>query len=57
MHQKPLATWHDPALPPQVMCGKRFRIQKPRVQPEIMNVVVAAGQWAATIGLKTQKKT
>ena len=32
------------------MGGKRFRIQKPRVQPEIMNVVGAAGQWAATTG-------
>lgn len=34
----------------QVMCGKRFRIQKPRVQPEIMNFVLAFGQWVAATG-------
>ncbi|CAL8470038.1 g9580 [Coccomyxa elongata] len=34
----------------EVMCGKRFRIQKPRLQPEIMNFVLAFGQWVAATG-------
>ncbi|KAK9915747.1 hypothetical protein WJX75_003526 [Coccomyxa subellipsoidea] len=34
----------------EVMCGKRFRIQKPRLQPEIMNFVLAFGQWMAATG-------
>ena len=31
----------------QVMSGKRFRVQPPRVQPEILNVVLKVGQWVA----------
>lgn len=39
---------HGPA---QVMCGKRFRMQKPpRVQPEIWNFGIAVGRWAAATG-------
>ena len=34
----------------QVMSGKRFRVQPPRVQPEILNVVLKVGQWVAASG-------
>ena len=34
----------------QVMSGKRFRVQPPRVQPEILNVVLMVGQWVAASG-------
>jgi hypothetical protein len=39
-----------PCLRAQVMCGKRFRMQKPRVQPEIWNLALAVGRWAAATG-------
>lgn len=32
------------------MSGKRFRVQKPRLQPEILNFALALGQWAAGTG-------
>ena len=37
-----------PAL--KVMSGKRFRVQPPRVQPEILNIALAVGHWAAATG-------
>ena len=35
---------------PKVMSGKRFRVQPPRVQPEILNIARAVGHWAAATG-------
>ena len=51
IHQlKPRQRLTDAPPAPKVMSGKRFRVQPPRVQPEILNIALAVGHWAAATG-------